>query len=63
MNNTIYIYIQQKAKDIFNISGYDTVTGEDLWEQKYIFYNKREALARFRATYNIKYRHAEIINY
>lgn len=62
MNNTVYIYIEQKARKRFNISGYDAKTGRDLWEQRYIDYNRREALARFRAEYEIKGRHADIIN-
>ena len=59
----VYIYIHKNERGNFQIDGYDDKSGRGLYKRTYIMYNKRNALASFRAYYGIKYRHAEIINY
>lgn len=58
----IYIYIDKDSKGNYKLSGYDCKTGRDLWERKYVYYTKCDALASFRDYYDIKGRHAEIVN-
>lgn len=64
MNNTVYIYIEKvKNNGAYRISGYDAKNGRDLYDYTFYDFTKREAVAAFREHYDIKYRHADIVDF